>query len=111
MTIESAEAFLTGIITDTIGFRTQNMKPDTFTLAARLANMGLDIFDIYDKAQAGRSFSAIKYWGQGLQKIQQENGIVWTSLSIEDRQAAGYSGNDDADLVNVLSSIENSKLR
>jgi phosphoesterase RecJ-like protein len=32
--------------------------------------------------------------------------MVWTSLTLADRQAADYSGNDDADLINQLSSID-----
>jgi phosphoesterase RecJ-like protein len=30
---------------------------------------------------------------------------VWTALTLADRAASGYPGNDDADLINVVSSI------
>ena len=110
LTQDAAKAFLTGIITDTIGFRTQNMTPQTFTLAAKLTGMGLNISEIYDRALSGRSFNAARYWGKGLAKIQKDGGLVWTTLSISDREQVKYPGNDDADLVNVLSSIESSKI-
>ena len=32
--------------------------------------------------------------------------MVWTTLSLEDRQNAAYMDEDDADLTNILSSIE-----
>jgi phosphoesterase RecJ-like protein len=32
--------------------------------------------------------------------------MVWTLLTIADRRAVGYPGRDDADLINVLSSLE-----
>ena len=35
---------------------------------------------------------------------------MWCALSLEDRKAAGYGGNDDADLINVISAIENHKV-
>ncbi len=34
--------------------------------------------------------------------------MFWATLSLEDRKAVGYHGNDDADLINILSSIEKS---
>jgi phosphoesterase RecJ-like protein len=35
---------------------------------------------------------------------------VWSKLSLEDRDASGYSGNDDADLINMISAIEGHKV-
>ena len=39
--------------------------------------------------------------------LQRDEKIIWTTLSLEDRASAGYQGNDDADLINFLSTIEN----
>jgi len=33
--------------------------------------------------------------------------MVWATLDLEARKSAGYPGRDDADLVNVLTSIDN----
>ncbi len=52
-----------------------------------------------------RSFEALRYWGQGLSRIQREGGLVWTSLTLEDRKISGYGGNDDADLVGYLVTV------
>ena len=38
--------------------------------------------------------------------MQVDDGIVWTSLTLADRSASGYSGRDDADLINMLSAVE-----
>jgi phosphoesterase RecJ-like protein len=57
-----------------------------------------------------RSFEAVRFWGKGLININREGPIIWTSLTIEDRKSAGYSGRDDADLINVLSSIKNASI-
>ncbi|HEX9013138.1 MAG TPA: DHHA1 domain-containing protein, partial [Anaerolineaceae bacterium] len=37
---------------------------------------------------------------------ERQDRLVWTSLTLADRAAVGYPGNDDADLINILSSIE-----
>jgi phosphoesterase RecJ-like protein len=42
--------------------------------------------------------------------LQQEGGLVWASLSLADRQAAGYPGRDDADLTAYLSSIDEAEI-
>jgi len=54
-----------------------------------------------------RTFTAARLWGAGLSRLQQDGHIVWTSLTRADRKAVGYPGRDDADLINMLSAIEN----
>jgi len=102
-----ATALLTGIVTDTIGFRTSNMNPQALRLAAMLVEHGANLPEIYALALASKTFEAAQYWGLGLGKLQRENGgdLVWTTLSLADRETAQYPGNDDADLVNMLSNI------
>ncbi|HEX7973100.1 MAG TPA: DHHA1 domain-containing protein, partial [Anaerolineales bacterium] len=101
-----AAALLTGLITDTLGFRTSNMNPRALRLAADLMEQGVDLPELYRQALFQRSFEATRYWGYGLRQLQREGRLAWTSLTQADRQAVGYPGRDDADLINILSSIE-----
>lgn len=110
ITTEVAQPLLSGIIADTIGFRTANTTPHTLRLAAALMETGCDMADLYNRALVRRSFAAARYWGIALERLQNQNGIVWTYLTMEDRARAGYSGNDDADLINVLSAIEEGEI-
>jgi phosphoesterase RecJ-like protein len=66
--------------------------------------------ELYMRALVRRSYSSARYWGAGLAKLQQDDGIVWTSLTLADRKMAGYGGNDDADLINVISSIDGNRV-
>lgn len=115
-----AEALLTGIVTDTIGFRTSNVTSEALRLGAMLMEHGANLPELYLRALITKPYEAARYWGRGLNKLVQEeirpagNGsnpqepsrMVWTTLTLEDRLAANYPGNDDADLVNMLSAIE-----
>lgn len=101
-----AEALLTGIITDTIGFRTSNMRPEALRTAADLMSTGIDLPSLYRKALHSRSFQAARYWGAGLSNLEKYDRLIWATLKLEDRNAVHYPGNDDADLVNILSTIE-----
>jgi phosphoesterase RecJ-like protein len=105
-----ANALLTGVVTDTIGFRTSSVTPSTLKAAAMLVEHGGNLAKIYQVSLDGRTYEAARFWGAGLNHLQQEDGLVWTVLSLEDRRAAGYPGNDDADLVNMLSTIESARI-
>jgi len=105
-----AAALLTGIITDTLGFRTSNVTPETMRQTATLMETGVDMPGLYMRGLVRRSFEAARYWGGGLSKLERKDGMVLGTLTIEDRKAAGYSGNDDADLINVISAIDGFKV-
>jgi len=105
-----AAALLTGIITDTLGFRTSNTTPESLRQAAALMESGVNMPEIYMNALVRKSFPAAKYWGAGLSSLESRHGIVWGTLSLADRKAAGYGGNDDADLINMISAIDGNKV-
>jgi phosphoesterase RecJ-like protein len=105
-----AAALLTGIITDTLGFRTSNITPEALRQAATLMETGVDMPEIYMRSLVRRSFPAARYWGAGLSTLQSKHGIVWGTLTVTDRKLAGYGGNDDADLINMISAIDGNKV-
>jgi phosphoesterase RecJ-like protein len=105
-----AAALLTGIITDTLGFRTSNVTPECMRQVATLMESGVDMPDLYMRGLVRRSFAASRYWGTGLSKLEHKDGIVFATLTLEDRKGAGYSGSDDADLINVISAIDGYKV-
>jgi bifunctional oligoribonuclease and PAP phosphatase NrnA len=105
-----AAALLTGIVTDTLGFRTPNTNPSALRLCAMLMETGVDMADLYMKSLVKKSFPAARYWGAGLSSLEQKNGIVWATLTVNERKKSGYGGNDDADLINMISAIEGNKV-
>ena len=106
ITQDVARALMTGILSDSIGFRTSNTTSASLRIAADLMDLGANISELYNKALINRSFAATNYWGFALARLQHEDNLVWTTLTLEDRANSGYSGNDDADLTNILSSID-----
>jgi bifunctional oligoribonuclease and PAP phosphatase NrnA len=105
-----AAALLTGIVTDTLGFRTPNTNPSALRLCAMLMETGVDMADLYMKSLVKKSFPAARYWGAGLSNLEQKNGIVWATLTVDDRKKSGYGGNDDGDLINMISAIEGNRV-
>jgi len=105
-----AACLLAGIVGDTIGFRTSNVNSEVMRKSAKLMDLGADLTQVYSEELVKKPFKAVHYWGAGLNRIEQENGMVWTSLTLADREKVGYAGNDDADLVNVLSSVREAEI-
>jgi phosphoesterase RecJ-like protein len=100
-----AECLLTGVVTDTLGFKTVSTTPKTLALAQSLMQAGAPLSKVYDLSLFKRSFAAARLWGEGLVRMKLEDRLVWTSLPLSVRAVSGYYGKDDADLVNVLTSV------
>ncbi len=107
---ELATNLLAGVVTDTIGFRTSNVTPKVLRMAASLIEAGASLADVYDRGLNRRSVSAARYWGLGLVSLGWEDGVVWATLTAEDRKRAGYPGADDADLINLLGTLEGAEV-
>lgn len=106
-----AENLVTGIVTDTLGFRTPNTTPEALRQVADLMELGVNMPQLYYRGLVSRTFPAARYWGAGLSSLQREDGLVWATLRLEDRKRAGYKGNDDADLINVIASIDDCQIK
>jgi len=81
MTRGIAESLLTGIVTDTIGFRTTNVTASTLRVAADLVDQGVDIAAISYQSLHQKAYSTAKMWGIGLTGMKLEEGLLWTSIS------------------------------
>jgi phosphoesterase RecJ-like protein len=110
LTESVATNLMVGLLTDTIGFRTTNTTARSLRIAADLLELGAPMADLYDRAISQMSLVDARYWGPGLSRLASEDGLVWTTLTLEDRRQVGYPGDDDADLVNVLMTIEEARV-
>jgi phosphoesterase RecJ-like protein len=105
-----AQCLLAGIVGDTIGFRTPNVNAEVLRKSSELMDLGASLSSVYREELVAKSYKAVRYWGSGLNRLQKDDGLVWTSLTLDDRNEIGYPTNDDADLVNVLSSVRESEI-
>lgn len=108
--VEISDALMLGLITDTIGFRTPSVRPELFRAVADLLEKGAHLTDIYERVLNQHSFVGAQYWGRGLGHLERQGDMLWTELSLDDRKAIGYPSNDDADLINLLTTIESPKI-
>ena len=100
-----AKCLLTGLVSDTLGFRTSSTTPKTLALAQQLMQAGAILHQIYDSSLYKRSYTAVRLWAEGLARMEMKQRLVWARLPLEARTASGYQGLGDADLINVLTSV------
>ncbi|MCZ2112346.1 MAG: DHH family phosphoesterase [Anaerolineae bacterium] len=107
MTPGIAESLLTGIVTDTMGFRTSNVTATTLRAAADLVDAGADIAAISLEALHQRPYATAQIWAIGLDDMKMEDGLIWSSISRQDLQSAGLErASSSSGLVNFLLDID-----
>lgn len=77
---DSARALLTGMVTDTIGFRTSNVVPRTLDIARDLMQRGASLTEVTALTLDTRSFSSLLVWREALTGLKLEDGVIWTTV-------------------------------
>jgi phosphoesterase RecJ-like protein len=103
---DTATCLLTGIVTDTRGFRTSNVATPMVEAALRLMQAGASLSHITHHSLNCRPLAAVLLWREALSSLQIEGRVIWTSVPQAMRRATGYTGNSDAGLVSFLVSAE-----
>lgn len=94
LTGELAECLLTGLVTDTLCFRTSNTDAEVLETAMRLMRGGADLAAITQQTVNRRPFSLIKLWSLILPTIHLEEGVIWATAEQTLFDLAGYPMND-----------------
>lgn len=105
-----AECLLTGLITDTLNFRTANVTGDTLKTAGLLVEAGINLHHITTQALTLKEMSTLLLWKKGLNNARIEEGIIWTALTVEDRREAGHQGYSTSGLGNMLADVYDIKM-
>ena len=102
---EIAVSLLTGLVTDTLCFRTANTNTMVMQVALRLLNAGVSLDYIVRNTLDSRSFSLVKLWGAGLANVQMEDGIIWAAINAKSRQRSGVENHQSDGLANFLVTV------
>jgi phosphoesterase RecJ-like protein len=89
-----AECLLTGIVTDTLCFRTSNTTVEVMEAAIRLMRGGANLVNITQRLLNQRSVGLFRLWGQVFQHLHLEDGVIWTTISQAELKRAGDLTND-----------------
>ncbi len=101
-----ADSLLTGLVTDTLGFRTVGVTANTLRTAADMVDAGSDLGLITMNALNMRALSTMKLWRTGLDKMHFEDGLIWTAITHQEQRVLGYRSSSSSGLTNLLADVE-----
>jgi len=101
-----ATCLLTGLVTDTRGFRTSNVTADVLRVAVELMEAGAPLAVITRNGLDRRPLGALRLWGAAFSRMEVDDGVVWVGLPLAVQQAIGHDGCGDAGLANMLIGVE-----
>lgn len=99
---EAAVCLLTGLVTDTLGFRTNNVTAEVMATAIRLMEAGANLNEITERALNHRPLSVLRLWGLALAQMQIERRVVWTHITRRMRDETAAPAVGDGGLVSQL---------
>lgn len=106
----SAQCLLTGIVTDTRCFRTNNTTPAALRDALRLIEAGATLTDVTDAVYNHLPLATLRLWGPALAGVRQQGDIVWTELTLEMLAASGLGAEASDGLPNYLSTFDEARV-
>lgn len=106
-----ATALLTGLYTDTGGFKHSNTSTKTLQIAAELMHHGARIKLITQNVSLNKTVPALKLWGIVLERLKKHKDlkIVSSVITRKDLVSSGATDDDIAGVVNLMNSVSDSK--
>lgn len=105
-----ATTLLTGLYTDTGGFKHSNTTPKTLEIAAELLRRGAKIKLITKNVSLNKSVAAMKLWGIALSRLYYHNELKISSsmLTQKDIRDCQAQAEDISGVVNLINTIPDS---
>lgn len=99
---------MTGIITDTGGFQYSGTSKETFEIAARLLNVGVNIPKIYKQVFSTHTRSSYELKKIALDRLEflEDNRVTFTYITKEDEEKVNAETGDYEGIVNEGKNIE-----
>ncbi len=101
-----AQCLLTGIITDTLSFRTSNTSPETLRTATALMEAGASIAQIVEQMFNQYSLPSLRLRGKVFSDAKLHGDILWAEISQKDLRELGMTNNGAGGIINALLGVD-----
>lgn len=109
-TPDVAMPLLTGLVTDTMGFRISSVRAETLGVAQALMSTGVSLHDIITRTLESKPFHVLKLWGLALGSIQLDGQVVSVNITAADLKTANMDEASDSGLVSLLNQIDEARV-
>ena len=106
----TAYALLTGLVTDTQGFRISATNSRTLEIAQDLMSKGAPLSEIIARTLNRRSFEEVELWKLTLPSVRLERGLIYADVRQRDLRQAGLEKAGDGGLVSYLATVDQAKI-
>lgn len=106
LTTAMATSLLTGVVTDTLGFRTPNVTAKTLKISGALMDAGAELALITMQTLNLQPLATARLWQIGLDRMKFEDGLIWSAISHEERARVGHKSDSSSGLVNFLADVD-----
>ncbi len=105
-----AQCLLTGIVTDTLGFRTANTTVDTLKTVTALMEAGGSIPEIIEHSFNQVPLASLRLRGKIFSSAMLDGVILWAEVPFKLQRELGLNGNGTGGIINQLLSVEDAKI-
>lgn len=110
ISVAVAYPLLTGLVTDTLGFRTSNTNPRTLAIAQALMERGAPLHTIMTLSLINKSDEELELWKLALPSVENDNGVISANVTLQNVRDAGMTEVKDAGLVGFLVNIDSARV-
>lgn len=100
-----ATCLLTGLVTDSQGFRTTATTVESVKTAVAMMDAGGDLARVTASVFKQRPVDSLRVWGEALTRSQYDRGVLWTEISRDVMDRNGASDEMVSGLANFMSSV------
>src|SRR5690606_10977391 len=105
LTLEIAMPLLTGLVTDTLGFRTSAVNADTLRIAMELIAVGASLPDITARTLDSKPYRMIELWKHALPSVALHGQVIAAIISQDNLRQAGLDDVTHGGLVSFLNTV------
>ncbi|MFO7322611.1 MAG: bifunctional oligoribonuclease/PAP phosphatase NrnA [Chloroflexota bacterium] len=105
ITPDIARPLLTGLVTDTRGFRTSNVRASTLGEAQRLMEAGASLTEVTQRVLDSHPYELIELWKYALPSVTLQGAVISGVITQEDLRRAGADEKTNGDMVSLLNSV------
>lgn len=105
-----AQCLLTGIVTDTLGFRTANTTVETLKTVTALMEAGGSIPEIIEHSFNQIPLASLRLRGKIFSTATLDGIILWAEVPYQLQRELGLNGNSTGGIINQLLSVEDAKI-
>ncbi|MCI0474961.1 MAG: bifunctional oligoribonuclease/PAP phosphatase NrnA [Anaerolineales bacterium] len=105
-----AQCLLTGIITDTLGFRTTSTTVETLKTVTALMEAGGSIPEIIEHSFNQIPLASLRLRGKIFSMATLDGMILWAEVPFKTQRELGLNGNGTGGIINQLLGVEDAKI-